>query len=169
LLRAESVTLGASIRWSHFDSSRHFGPFHINPFKTWLVVAAVSTLSYRSYVLQNLTKGHGGVGLAAVPGGAYSTVTTIVRSRRAAREDRPRLFAGGILIASGMMYLRLMARLALCNRYWMVLLAPAFPILEGGAMAAGWFWTKGLGGFPFSHGTSLRHILIRDKDSMVKV
>jgi uncharacterized membrane protein (DUF4010 family) len=123
--------------------NQDFGPFHINPFKTWLVVAAVSTISYGSYVLQKLTKGHGGVVLAAMLGGAYSsTVTTIVMSRRAAREDRPRLFAGGILIASGMMYLRLIALLALFNRHLMVLLAPAFLILGGGAMAAGWFWSR---------------------------
>jgi len=61
---------------SRFDSSRHFGPFHINRFKTCLVVAAVSTLSYRSYVLQNLTKGRDGVGLATVLGRAYSSTVT---------------------------------------------------------------------------------------------
>ena len=33
-----------------------FGSFRINPFKTWLVVVAVSTISYGSYVLQRLTK-----------------------------------------------------------------------------------------------------------------
>jgi hypothetical protein len=35
---------------------QEFGRFHINPFKTWLVVVAVSTISYGSYVLQKLTK-----------------------------------------------------------------------------------------------------------------
>ena len=123
--------------------NQDFGRFHINPFKTWLVVAAVSTISYGSYVLQKLTKGHGGVVLGALLGGAYSsTVTTVVMSRRAAREDRPHLFAGGILIASGMMYLRLIALLALFNRHLMVLLAPAFLLLGFGAMAAGWFWSR---------------------------
>ena len=37
-----------------------FGRFHISPFKTWLVVVAVSTISYASYVAQKLTKGRGG-------------------------------------------------------------------------------------------------------------
>ena len=88
--------------------NREFGPFHLNPFKTWLVVVAVSTISYGSYILQKLTKGRGGIVLAAFLGGAYSsTVTTVVMSRRAAREDHPHLFAGGILIASGVMYIRL--------------------------------------------------------------
>ena len=74
---------------------QEFSRFHINPFKTWLVVVAVSTISYGSYVLQKLTKERGGVVLAALLGGAYSsTVTTVVMARRAAREPHPHLFAG---------------------------------------------------------------------------
>ena len=68
--------------------NQEFGPFHINPFKTWLVVVAISTISYASYVLQKLTKGQGGVVLAALLGGAYSsTVTTVVMARRAKLES----------------------------------------------------------------------------------
>jgi len=123
--------------------NREFGRFHINPFKTWLVVVAVSTISYGSYVLQKLTKEHGGVVLAALLGGAYSsTVTTVVMARRAARERHPHLFAGGILIASGVMYLRLVALLALFNRQLMSLLALPFLLLAGLAVGVGWLWTR---------------------------
>jgi len=63
--------------------NQEFGPFHINPFKTWLVVVAISTVSYASYVLQKLTKGQGGVVLARCWAGAYSsTVTDCVMARR---------------------------------------------------------------------------------------
>jgi uncharacterized membrane protein (DUF4010 family) len=123
--------------------NREFGRFHINPFKTWLVVVAVSTISYGSYVLQKLTKEHGGVVLAALLGGAYSsTVTTVVMARRAARERHPHLFAGGILMASGVMYLRLVALLALFNRQLMSLLALPFLLLAGLAVGVGWLWTR---------------------------
>jgi len=123
--------------------NREFGPFHLNPFKTWLVVVAVSTISYGSYILQKLTKGRGGIVLAAFLGGAYSsTLTTVVMSRRAAREDHPHLFAGGILIASGVMYLRLVALLGLFNRHLMSLLALPFLVLAGLAMAVGWIWSR---------------------------
>src|SRR5207302_11260153 len=82
---------------------RDFGPFRINPAKAWLVVVAVSTVSYVSYIIQRVTKGKGGVLLAALLGGAYSsTVTTVVLAKRAARERQPHLLAGGTLIASGM-------------------------------------------------------------------
>ncbi|MGA7908644.1 MAG: MgtC/SapB family protein, partial [Candidatus Sulfotelmatobacter sp.] len=122
---------------------QEFGPFHINPFKTWLVVVAVSTISYGSYILQKVTKQRGGVVLAAFLGGAYSsTVTTVVMSRRAAREDRPHLFSGVTLIASGVMYLRLVALLALFNRHLAALLAPAFLVLAGLAIAVGWVWSR---------------------------
>jgi uncharacterized membrane protein (DUF4010 family) len=123
--------------------NQEFGRFHLNPFKTWLVVVAVSTISYGSYVLQKVTKEHGGVVLAALLGGAYSsTVATIAMSRRAAREQRPHLFAGGILIASGVMYLRLAALVTLFNRGLGATLAPSFLVLAAVAIATGWFWSR---------------------------
>lgn len=123
--------------------NQEFGRFHLNPFKTWLVVVAVSTISYASYVLQKVTKEKGGVILAALLGGAYSsTVATVAMSRRAAREQRPHLFAGGILIASGVMYLRLVALLTLFNRHLGAMLAPAFLALAAAAILTGWLWSR---------------------------
>jgi uncharacterized membrane protein (DUF4010 family) len=115
----------------------------INPFRTWLVVVAVSAVSYGSYVLQRLTKGQGGILLAALLGGAYSsTVTTLVLARRSMREQQAHLFAGGILIASGMMYLRLTVLLALFNRELMNRLALPFLVLAGVAIGVGWLWSR---------------------------
>ena len=123
--------------------NQEFGRFHINPFKTWLVVVAVSAISYGSYVLQKITKERGGVVLTAFLGGAYSsTVTTVAMSRRAAREARPHLFAGGILIASGVMYIRLSALLMLFNHQLGKTLAPACLVLAALAIATGWLWSR---------------------------
>lgn len=123
---------------------REFGPFHINPFKTWVVVLAVSTISYGSYVLQKLTKGRGSVFLAAILGGAYSsTITTVVLSKRASqKEKRPHLFSGGMLIASGVMYLRLAMLVGIFNQALLLRLAPAFLALAGSAILAGWLWSR---------------------------
>jgi uncharacterized membrane protein (DUF4010 family) len=122
---------------------QEFSRFHINPFKTWLVVVAISAISYGSYVLQKLTKGRGGIELAALLGGAYSsTVTTVVMARRAAREHRPQLFAGSILIASGVMYLRLIILLALFNRQLLSLLWLPFLAFAALAIGGGWLWTR---------------------------
>ncbi len=123
--------------------NRGIGPFEINPFRTWLVVVAVGAISYGSYVISQITKGQGGILVAAVLGGAYSsTVTTIVMARRAARENRPHLFAGGTLIACGMMYLRLTVLLAIFNRHLLDLLWSAFAMLAGLALLSGWLWSR---------------------------
>ena len=123
--------------------NQEFGPFHVNPFKTWLVVVAISAISYGSYVLQKATKGQGGIVLAAVLGGAYSsTVTSVVMAKRAKHENHPHLFSGGILIACGMMYLRLTALLALFNRQLLAVLIVPFLVLAVAALIIGWLWSR---------------------------
>ena len=126
--------------------NEQFTEYHLNPFKTWLVVVAVSGISYGSYVLLRLTKAQGGVILAAILGGAYSsTLTTVALAKRATREDRPYLFSGAILMASGVMYLRLAILLGLFNRELMLRLAPSFLVLAAIAVCTGWLWSR-LGG-----------------------
>ena len=123
--------------------NQEFSQFKINPFRTWLVVVAVSTVSYASYVIQRWTKKQGGIILAAILGGAYSsTVTTVVLARRAKSEDHPHLFSGATLIASGMMYLRLTALLGLFNRSLLLTLGLPFAVLSGVAVVGGWLWSR---------------------------
>jgi uncharacterized membrane protein (DUF4010 family) len=120
-----------------------FGSIEVNPFKTWLVIVAVSAVSYGSYVIQRLTKGQGGLVLAAVLGGAYSsTVTTLVLGRRAAHENRPHLLSGCTLMASGMMYLRLAALVGLFNPRLLAMLGVPFAGLAALALSAGWLWSR---------------------------
>lgn len=122
---------------------QEFIRFHINPFRTWLVVVAISAISYGSYLLQKATRSEGGVVLTALLGGAYSsTITTVALARRAAHENYPYLFAGSILIASGVMYLRLGVLLLLFNRHLLSLLGLPFLGLAGAAIGGGWLWTR---------------------------
>jgi uncharacterized membrane protein (DUF4010 family) len=130
-----------------------FGSVQINPFKTWLVVVAVSSVSYGSYVIQRMTSGQGGMALAAVLGGAYSsTVTTVVLCRRSAHEDRPHLFSGSTLMASGMMYLRLVVLVGLFNPRLLTMLGIPFVALAAVALGAGWLWSR----LPDGHATMLK-------------
>ena len=120
-----------------------FGSIQVNPFMTWLVVVAVSAVSYGSYVIQRLTKGQGGLVLAAMLGGAYSsTVTTLVLARRAAREGRPHLLSGSTLIASAMMYLRLAVLVGLFSPPLLAMLGVPFAGLAALASGAGWLWSR---------------------------
>ena len=124
--------------------NRDIGPYGINPFKTWLVVTAVSAISYGSYILQIVTKGRGGLLLLALLGGAYSsTLTTIVLAKRAKEAGHsPRCFSGSILLACGVMYLRLAGLIAIFN--WRLFLRIALPllVLAGIGMVAGWLWSR---------------------------
>jgi uncharacterized membrane protein (DUF4010 family) len=123
--------------------NQDFTVFRLNPFKTWLVVAAVSAISYASYVLQVVTKRRGGIVLAALLGGAYSsTMMTVVLARRARRENRPHLFAGSIVMASGMMYLRLAILLAIFSHELLVLLGPLLLVCATAALLGGLLWSR---------------------------
>jgi uncharacterized membrane protein (DUF4010 family) len=118
-----------------------FGRFQINPFKTWLVVVAVSTVSYGSYLLLQVTR-ESGILLSAALGGIYSsTVTTVALSKRSANENHPRLFAGATLLASSSMYLRLTILVGIFNRDLLCRLAIPFLALAAVAAIAGWFWS----------------------------
>jgi uncharacterized membrane protein (DUF4010 family) len=123
--------------------NQDFTSFHINPFKTWLVVVAVSGISYGSYVLQRLSKGRGSIVLTAVLGGAYSsTVTTVALAKRARNEGSPEVFSGSILMASGVMYVRLMVLLWIFNKGLARVLAPPFLLLAAAAGVTGWLVTR---------------------------
>ena len=84
-------------------------PFtHITPFKVWLAVVAVSTLSYGSYLIQRYVLPGRGILVTSLLGGLYSSTATTVVLARAARDEgfSPRI-TSGVVAATGMMYLRL--------------------------------------------------------------
>jgi uncharacterized membrane protein (DUF4010 family) len=117
--------------------------FQLNPFRMVLVVVAVSAVSYGSYVLERLDRGRGGIFLSAILGGAYSsTVTTVVLSKRCREDQRPELYAGSILAASGVMYVRLLVLLAFFNLTLAAALAVPFALLAAVAIAGGWWWSR---------------------------
>ena len=123
--------------------NRTYGSFGLNPFKTWLVVVAVSAISYGSYLLQVWTQGRGGVLVAALLGGAYSsTLTTVVLAKRAREQSRPHLYSGAMLAASGVMYLRLLALLGIFNRQLFARLGLPFLLLAAAALLGGCLWMR---------------------------
>ena len=121
---------------------KNYGPFGINPFKSWLIVVAISGVSYGSYLLEKLSKGSGGIRLSALLGGMYSsTFTTVVMAKEAKTADAPHTYAGGILIASGVMYFRFLALVGIFNRPLMNRLLPSFLLLGAIGVAGGWIWS----------------------------
>jgi uncharacterized membrane protein (DUF4010 family) len=124
--------------------NQDLGPYKINLFKTWLAVAAVSAISYGSYLLQIFTKGKGGMILSALLGGAYSsTLATVVLAKRSKEIDgAPHLFSGSILMASGTMYVRLVALIAIFNFTLFRKIAPPLLVLAAIGLLGGWIWTR---------------------------
>jgi uncharacterized membrane protein (DUF4010 family) len=101
----------------------------ITPRQVWLAVVAVCSVSYASYLLQRYVAPASAALLTAVLGGLYSsTATTVVLARRARAEPLPtRETQAGIVLATAIMYLRLLIIVAVFNRP--LALAAAAPLL----------------------------------------
>jgi uncharacterized membrane protein (DUF4010 family) len=122
---------------------KDYGPYGVNPFKAWLIVVAISGVSYGSYLLEKASRGNGGVTLAALLGGAYSsTFTTFALARRAKDAKAPHCYSGAILLASGVMYFRFLALIAFFNSELMHRLLLPFLILGAIGVAGGWAWSN---------------------------
>ena len=118
--------------------ARGYTPFDLNPRRTWLVVVAVSGLSYASYVAQKLVRPGESVLVTALLGGAYSsTATTLVLARRSRQQPNVSMYAGATVLASAMMYVRLAVLVLLFAPPLGVALLPRLLGLAAGAGAAG--------------------------------
>lgn len=116
----------------------------ITPYQVWMALLAVCTISYASYLLQRYVA-PAGIGLwVALLGGLYSsTATTVVLARRAAAEPATLLQAqSGIILATAVMYLRLLAVILVFSYPLAIELAPSLLGLSaiGFAMAGAWYW-----------------------------
>jgi uncharacterized membrane protein (DUF4010 family) len=89
----------------------------ITPYQVWLAVVAVGTLSYGSYLVQRYVWPKRGIWVAAVLGGLYSsTATTVMLARRAVEQDVPcGALQAGIVLATALMYFRLLIVVAVLN------------------------------------------------------
>jgi len=122
------------------------GTTGITPYKIWLAVVAVSTLSYGSYLLQRYAFPKQGTLLGALLGGLYSsTATTVVLARRAAETAAASQLNAGIVVASSVMYLRLLIIIGIFSLPTFQVIALPFVLLAliGGALAALLSWKKG--------------------------
>ncbi len=105
---------------------------NISAYTIWLTVVVVSTISYASYLLQKFVFKKSGVVVSGILGGMYSsTATTLILAKRSREvaEDNSNLFASSIIMASAMMYLRIMILMFIFNNALGYLLLPYFLIL----------------------------------------
>jgi len=88
----------------------------ISAYNLWLAVVVVSGISYISYLLKKFVFPNSGIILTGILGGLYSsTATTVIIARREKQEKTGSQAVSAIMIANGMMYLRILVLAFLFN------------------------------------------------------
>ncbi len=99
----------------------------ITPYRLWLAVVVVSGLSYASYLATRYISPTRGVLLAAGLGGLYSSTATTISLAQRARTGTANLAAlqAGIVLATALMNLRILAVVAVFSPRLALVLAPS--------------------------------------------
>ncbi|MGA2822713.1 MAG: DUF4010 domain-containing protein [Bacteroidales bacterium] len=94
-----------------------FRDLGLTPYKIWLAVVVVSSISYLSYLLKKFVFKQGSIILAGILGGLYSsTATTIVLARKIRKDPKSRnQYVAAIIFATAMMYLRILVLILIFN------------------------------------------------------
>lgn len=82
---------------------------NLTPYSVWLATVVVSTISYVGYLLKRFVFKSSGIIVSGILGGLYSSTATIVilgKKAKTAPESLIPQYAAAILLAIGMMYLR---------------------------------------------------------------
>ncbi len=101
----------------------------ITPYKFWLAIVVVSTISYLSYLIKKFIFPDAGILLTAILGGMYSSTATTVILARKSQAHSPVKIAAGIIIATSVMYIRILILALIFNKQVATRLAPFFLIL----------------------------------------
>jgi uncharacterized membrane protein (DUF4010 family) len=103
---------------------------NISPYKFWMAMVAVSGVSYLSYLLKKFVFPNAGVLLTGVLGGLYSsTATTFILAKQSKEEGGNLKMAPAIILATTMMYLRILLLAYLFNKNIGLKLIPSFLVL----------------------------------------
>jgi uncharacterized membrane protein (DUF4010 family) len=100
----------------------------VSVYETWLAVVVMSGFSYLSYLIQTYLMPHRGILLTGAIGGFYSSTAASVVLARESRQSDPHAFqpAAAIVLATGMMYVRLLLMVTFFDRRVGYLLMPEF-------------------------------------------
>ena len=81
----------------------------VSPYHLWLAIVVVSGISYCSYLLKKFVFPDSGIMLTGLLGGIYSsTATTVILARKEKQGSAGTQTVSAIMIANGMMYLRIL-------------------------------------------------------------
>jgi len=102
----------------------------VSPYHLWLAIVVVSGISYASYLLKKFVFPDSGIFLTGVLGGIYSsTATTVILARQEKQGLAGKQVVSAIMIANGMMYLRILVLAFIFNQAVAIKLTVPFIVL----------------------------------------
>ncbi len=118
-----------------------YGPWQaLNPFWTWLMVVLISGLSFLGFIGMKIAGERAGLIMTAIVGGlASSTAVSISLARLAKKLQRYHLFAGGVLLASAIMFPRVMIEIFVVHPGLLAKMWLPLSVMCAGLLA-GFFW-----------------------------
>jgi len=150
LNREEFITLGkflaiAGIILPLLPNQPIVSYLNISPYKLWLAVVAISSISYLSYLLRKFVFTNAGILVTGILGGLYSsTATTFILSRKSKNApEKAHQYTAAIIIAVSMMYIRILLLALIFNYQLFLKVLPVFLVLIVVSLILGLlFWYK---------------------------
>ena len=89
----------------------------LTPYKIWLAVVVISTISYISYLLKKFVFKDGSIIISGILGGMYSSTATTIILARKSHDDQAHLkqYMAAIVFATAMMYVRILLIILIFN------------------------------------------------------
>ncbi len=104
----------------------------VSPYHLWLAIVVVSGISYCSYLLKKFIYPDSGIMITGLLGGIYSsTATTVILARKEKQGLQGPQTVAAIMIANGMMYLRILVLALIFNVAVARLLVVPFLVMFG--------------------------------------
>jgi uncharacterized membrane protein (DUF4010 family) len=127
-----------------FLPNRSMGPLNAwNPFQLWLVVVLVTGISFAGYIANRTIGVRHGVLATALIGGAYSSTAATAALAQRLGKGEPGPYAAGIVLASAVMYLRVILLIAILSPSTLIqFLITVGPALTVGVSVAAVAWIR---------------------------
>ncbi len=122
-----------------------YGPWEaINPRWIWWMVVLISGISFLGYFAIKYSGDRVGTLLTSITGGlASSTAVTLSMSNFARKHGVRSVFMGGVMIASSIMFIRIMIEVAIVNPVLLDRLVLPMVVMFGAVLAGGfWLWNR---------------------------
>lgn len=133
-----------------------FGPFGVlNPFQIWLLVVFISGIGFLGYVLMKILGTEQGVGITGLLGGLVSSTATTLSfaGRSKTNAGLSTLLAQGILLASCVMFPRVLIEVAVVNPGLVKqVIVPLIAMLIAGVIGFYILWRRGRAEKKTEHG-----------------